>query len=102
MDRNDSMLEKNVWEFIAPYLADKTGRTYTQNKEYKESVKAADLIFDKLDDSLSDQQAELLEEYFCANNATVAIMERLVYQQGMRDMLVLLTSILKGGGENDN
>lgn len=42
MDRNDSMLEKNVWEAIAPYLVDKTGRTYIQNKE---SVKAVDLIF---------------------------------------------------------
>lgn len=60
------------------------------------------MIFEKLDDSLNEQQAKLLEEYFCANNATVAIVERLVYQQGMRDMLVLLTSILKGGGENDN
>lgn len=101
MDRNDSMLEKNVWEFIAPYLANKPGRNYTQNKEYKESVKKADMIFEKLDDSLNEQQAKLLEEYFCANNATVAIVERLVYQQGMRDMFVLLTSILKGGGEND-
>lgn len=102
MGRNDIMFEKNVWEFIALYLANKTGRNYTQNKEYKESVKKADMIFEKLDDSLNEQQAKLLEEYFCANNATVAIVERLVYQQGMRDMLVLLTSILKGGGENDN
>ena len=102
MDGNDGMLEKDVWKFIAPYLADRAGRTYAQNKEYKESVKKADLIFEKLDESLSEQQAELLEEYFCANNATVAIMERLVYQQGMRDMLVLLTSILEGDWENDN
>ena len=102
MDINDSMLEKNVWEFIAPYLVDRTGRTYTQSKEYQEAVKKADLIFEELDDSLSEQQAELLEQYFCANNASIAVMERLVYQQGMKDMLVLLISLLKGGGENDS
>lgn len=91
----DDITRKTVLEVITPCLTDRLGRTYLEDKEYQESVKKADLIFEKLDAALTKNQAELLEEYFIANNATVAIMEKLIHRQGMRDMLDFLISLLK-------
>lgn len=90
----------NILELITPHLIDRLGQTYIQNKEYQKSVKEADLILEKLEEFLNKEQSELLEEYVTANNATIAIMERLIYRQGMHDMLDLLTSIMKGGEIN--
>lgn len=83
------MNNKDVLEQIMPYLADRIQRSY-QNEVYRESLKKADLIFEKLDDSLNDEQSELLEQYFTANNAAQTLAKKLVYEQGIMDLLDLL------------
>ncbi len=88
-------VKKNILDFITPYLSERAGRIYIENEEYKESSQAADLIFEELNQLLTDEQQALLERYFAANNAATALAERLVYQQGMRDMLNLFMSLLK-------
>lgn len=80
---------KGVLEQIMPYLADRIQRSY-QNEVYEEFLKKADLIFEKLDDSLNDEQSELLEQYFTANNAAQTLAKKLVYEQGIMDLLDLL------------
>ena len=80
---------KDVLEQIIPYLADRIQQSY-QNEAYRESLKKADLIFEKLDDSLNDEQSELLEQYFTANNAAQTLAKKLVYEQGIMDLLDLL------------
>ena len=92
----DNTARNRVLEQI-PYFSERMGRHYTQNAEYKESVKKADLIIEKLDNSLDDTQAELLEQYFIANNITAALTKKLIYQQGRMDLLDLLL----GGKEFD-
>ena len=42
----DNTARNRVLEQI-PYFSERMGRNYTQNAEYKESVKKADLIFEK-------------------------------------------------------
>ena len=75
----------------------------TKNKEDRHMVEIEnlkkeilDLIFEELNETLTDEQQELLERYSVANNITVALTERLAYQQGMRDFLNLFISLLKG------
>lgn len=94
MDKKN-LYEINIWEFVAPYLQERAGRIYTQNNEYQEAQKKGDLLFEQLDSTLNEEQSELLEQYFSANNAVVDLIEQLVYQQGMKDMLELLISLLK-------
>ena len=93
-------LKKEILDLLTPYLAEpeRAGKIYIENEEYKESSKTADLIFEELNETLTDEQQELLERYFIANNATVALTERLVYQQGMRGFLNLFISLLKDSG----
>lgn len=76
MDEREDSLKKNIWEFIAPYLIERAGRNYVQNEEYKEAIKRADLIFQEIQNSLDEEQSEKLEQYFTADNAATAIMER--------------------------
>ena len=54
------------------------------------------ILVPKAIETLTDEQQELLERYSVANNITVALTERLAYQQGMRDFLNLFISLLKG------
>ena len=75
----------------------------TKNKEDRHRVEIEnlkkeilDLIFEELNETLTYEQQELLERYSVANNITVALTERLAYQQGMRDFLNLFISLLKG------
>lgn len=84
------MNNKDVLEQITSYFTNRIERSYAQNEEYKESFKKADLIFEKLDDSLNDEQSELLEQYFTANNAAQTLAKKLVYEQGIMDLLDLL------------
>lgn len=89
-------LKKDILDLLTPYLTERAGRIYIENEEYKKSSKAADILYEELNDTLTDEQQELLERYFTANNAAIALTERLVYQQGMRDLLNLFISLLKG------
>ncbi len=91
-------MEENIFECIEPYLMERAGRIYTKNTEYQEARKETDLFFERLNDSLNEEQSALLEQYRSANTAAVAVMEKLVYQQGMKDMLDLLLTLLKNCG----
>lgn len=101
MDNIDN-LEQNILELIMPELLARAGRIYIEDSEYKEAVEKADLIFDEISESLNDELAEKMEQYFTANNAAVAIQDRLVYQQGMQDLLSMLVAILKGDKHDHN
>lgn len=48
---------------------------------------------DKLKETLTDQQRELLEDFTTAAGETGANVERLIYQQGMKDLYALFTAL---------
>lgn len=79
-----------VIELIQSYLVDRMRRKCQNNEEYLEAMKKEEGLYERLSDKLTDEQAEELEEYFTASNATFAIMERLAYIQGMKDIISLL------------
>lgn len=68
---------EEILELLAPsYIADRMGQIYKQNREY---------------------QTALLEEYFSATNMTSAVREKLIYQQGMEDLLKVLSVLTRNG-----
>lgn len=87
--------KEEILELIIPFLTERLGKNYIKDEEYKKVSKSADLLFKELNNSLNHDQSRLLEQFFNANNATIAVMERLIYQQGMRDLLNLFISLLK-------
>lgn len=88
-----NMLNKEILELLTPYLTERLGQIFSENEEHQKAVKEENRLFEQFYDKLDKEQAELLEQYFAAANATAAIKERLTYQQGMKDMLALLKAL---------
>lgn len=99
---NTETFKQDILDLIMPHLLTRAGRIYINDSEYKKAVEKADSIFEEINDRLNEELAEKLEEYFTANNAAAAIQDKLMYQQGLRDMLKLLISILKGAAYDSN
>lgn len=99
---NTETFKQDILDLIMPHLLTRAGRIYINDSEHKKAVEKADSIFEEINDRLNEELAEKLEEYFTANNAATAIQDKLMYQQGMRDLLSLLISILKGAAYDSN
>ena len=91
-----NILKKDILELILPELLAHAEKCYLKNSEYQKASIQVDLIYEKLSESLNDDEiAEELEEYFTANNALIALQDKLMYQQGMSDLLNLILSLLQ-------
>ncbi len=80
-------------QLLNPFVVDRLADIYTKDEEYQNRLKEEDLIYQKLLDKLTDEQAEELEQYFVATTKTAARKETLTYTQGMKDLLALLKSL---------
>ena len=94
MDNMDD-LNRDILELILPTLLTNAGKNYIKNEEYQKASMQVDLIYEKISESLNDELAEKLEDYFTANNALIALQDKLMYQQGMSDLLNLILSLLQ-------
>ena len=56
-------------------------------------LKAENSIYEQLNETLSEKQAEELEQYLIAANEAAARKETLAYIQGMKDLLALLKTL---------
>lgn len=81
---------KLMKQLLYPFITERLGEAYRKDEEYQKSLKTEDLIYESLSGKLTDEQAEELEGYYVAANATAARQEILTYIQGMKDLLALL------------
>lgn len=86
------MAEYNIEEFINSYIVEKLAQTYEKDETYMKLLKEADLIYEKLSEELTDDQADLLEKYFEATVVTTARRDTLTYIEGNRRVPRLSTS----------
>lgn len=89
------IMEDFMEQIVNPFVTDKLASIYANDEECQNRLKAQNLIYQKLANELSDKQAEQLEEYFTALNATAIRKETLTYIQGMKDLLALLNYLSK-------
>ena len=86
----------NLETLLNPRVIEKLEEIYQADETYLKLLKEENLIYEKLSESLNDDEiAEELEEYFTANNALIALQDKLMYQQGMSDLLNLILSLLQ-------
>lgn len=83
----------DVMELIVPQLTDRAGRLYIDDEKYLQSFEKQEQAFSKLIDLLTTQQETALLRYVDRANATVEVIERLVYVQGMKDMFSIICEI---------
>lgn len=63
------------------------------DKDYQMSKLRERMAYDKLKETLNEQQKELLDNFTTAASEKGGNKERIFYQQGMRDLYALLMSL---------
>ena len=87
------MAEYNLEEFVNSFVVEKLAKTYKTDETYMKLLKEADLIYEKLSEELTDDQADLLEAYFEATVVTTARRDTLTYIEGMKNMYHLTMAL---------
>lgn len=104
-------MENDILEMLMPCLTERLGEVLHQDQTYREAIKTEGLLFEQLRNMMSREPAEemtreqiknqlkeqrdLLMQYFSAAQNSVAVIEKKAYQQGMKDLLELLTVLSK-------
>ena len=88
-------MEESVLELITQALTeDRIIDKVHQSEEYKRARDEEGKIYDILISDLTEQQKQRLDDFIECKTWSEAIWEKVAYQQGMRDFLKLLQSLL--------
>ncbi len=94
-------MENEVFDIITEHLTnERLSRIMNNDEEYRAALTHEQEVYLKLDATLSDEQKKLINRYGTAQGEVAANMEKLAYQQGMKDMYNLLMS-LQGKRDED-
>lgn len=87
-------MEKEVFEIVTEYLTnERLSRIMGEDEEYRAALTHEKEAYFKLDVTLSDEQKELINMLGVAQGEVAANVERITYQQGMKDMYALIMSL---------
>ena len=88
-------MEESVLELITQVLTENriTDKVY-QSEEYKRAKEEEGKVYNTLISDLNEEQKQRLDDFIGSTTWSAAIWEKMAYQQGMRDFLELLKSLL--------
>ena len=88
-------MEESILELITQALTENriTDKVY-QSEEYKRAKEEEGKVYNTLISDLNEEQKQRLDDFIGSTTWSAAIWERMAYQQGMRDFLELLKSLL--------
>ena len=83
-------MENDIFTALEPVITERLNNVFSKDQGYKQAVQEESIAYGKLMEGLTENQQKLLEEYFNAVNATVSVLEKLAYRQGIRDLAAIL------------
>lgn len=83
-------IENNIPETLRAALLERMGEVYCRNSAYREHIRKEEELLKQLEESLTEEQMAMVEEYHSAISSTMGICELLAYRQGMKDMADIL------------
>lgn len=87
-------MNNQIFEIITQSLTeDRISRIIDCDEEYQRSKLHEQVAHDKLAEVLTDNQKEMLNNLTRAAGETNSNAERIIYQQGMRDLFALLMAL---------
>lgn len=87
-------MNNEILELITQALTESRLNKIMDCDEEYQAAKIHELVaHDKLKETLTDQQKEMLDNFTTAAGETGANFERIVYQQGMKDLYALFTAL---------
>lgn len=87
-------MDNEVLEMITQYLTeDRLNRIVEQDEEYRAARLHERELHDRLEGTLTKEQIEMFNDFTIAASEAEANVERINYQQGMRDLFALLKAL---------
>lgn len=87
-------MENDILEILTQYLTEeRIGRIVENDEEYNAARIHEQEVHDKFESTLTDEQIEAFNNFISAASETEANVERIYYQQGMKDMFSLLKAL---------
>lgn len=90
MENEDNVLELITQALTENRILDKVRQT----EEYKRAKKEEGTAYDLLSSDLTEEQKQRLDDFIGSTIWSAAIWEKMAYQQGMKDFLELLRSLV--------
>ena len=87
-------MDNEVLEMFTHYLTeDRLNKIVEQDEEYKSAKWHEIEAHDRFERTLTEEQNKLFNNFIVAASETEANIERINYQQGMKDLFALLKSL---------
>ena len=88
-------MEESVLELVTQALTEnRITDKVLESEEYKRAKEEEQKAYDLLSSDLTEEQKQRLDDFIGSTTWAAAIWEKMAYQQGMRDFLALLKSLL--------
>lgn len=88
-------MEESVLELITQALTENRITDKVQdNEEYKRAKEEEHKAYDLLISDLTDEQKQRLDDFIGSTTWSGAVWEKMAYQQGMKDVLEFIKSLL--------
>lgn len=92
------MKKNEVMNILTEYTTnERLSRFIMQNKEYKTALKNEEKEYNNLDKTFTDEQKKLMDLFATANATTIALTQKIIYQQGLKDMYNFIMSLQDKG-----
>lgn len=87
-------MDNEIFEMVTQFLTEyRISRIMNCDEEYQAAKLHERVAHDKLMEILTDQQKELLDDFITAASGIDANAERIIYQQGMKDLYALIMAL---------
>lgn len=87
-------MKNEILEMVTQYLTEMRLHEILQEKdEYRRVVEEEVELYEKFLANLSEWQKEEFENFLVAANESAMVCEKLSYQQGMKDLMLLLNEL---------
>lgn len=97
------MEKDEVMNILTEYTTnERLSKFIMMNEEYKTALQAEEKQYDILDKTLTDEQKNLMDLFATANSATIAIIQKIIYQQSLKDMFNFMMSLQGKVAENES
>lgn len=87
-------MEEDIFELLDPIITERLSVVYNQDESYKQAMGKEAELYEQLKQKLTEEQGQLLDEYFAAVGATFAICEKITYRQAMKDLASFIISLI--------
>lgn len=88
------MEKDEVMNILTEYTTnERLSKFIMQNEEYRTALQTEEEQYNALDKTLTDEQKRLMDLFATASSATIAITQKIIYQQGLKDMFNFIMSL---------